>query len=90
VINDTIGGKAVVLVGNTKTRTVRAYEREEFIFTRDSDGVLKSQGGASWIEGEDGLVNATDQVLPRVAGHVAYWFAWNSYLGAESEIYSPQ
>ena len=89
VINDTIGGKPVVLLGNAKTRTVRAYERDAFEFIRDTDGVLKSQGGASWVEGEDGLVNATDQVLPRVAGHIAYWFAWNSYLGAESEVYEP-
>ena len=89
VINDTIGEKAVVLLGNAKTRTVRGYAREEFTFTRDTDGVLKSQDGASWIEGEDGLISATDQVLPRVAGHIAYWFAWNSYLGAESQIYDP-
>jgi hypothetical protein len=89
VINDTIGDTPVVLLGSAKTRTVRAYERGEFEFTRDADGVLKSQGGASWIEDEDGLINATDQVLPRVAGHIAYWFAWNSYLGAESEVYEP-
>jgi hypothetical protein len=88
VINDTIGGKPVVLLGNPETRTVRAYERGEYEFMRDVDGVLKSQGGASWIEGEDGLINATDQVLPRVAGHIAYWFAWDSYLGAQSEVYS--
>lgn len=72
-----------------KTRAVRAYERDAFEFICDTDGVLKSQGGSSWIEGEDGLVNATDQILPRVAGHIAYWFAWNSYLGAESEVYEP-
>lgn len=87
VINDTIGGKAVVLVGNAKTRTVRAYEREEFEFTRDADGVLKSQGGASWVQDENGLTNAADKTLPRVAGHIAYWFAWNGYLGAVSEVY---
>ncbi len=89
VINDTIGGKPVVLLGNPESRTVRAFERGEYEFKRDVDGTLKSQGGASWVEGEDGLTNATEQVLARVAGHIAYWFAWDNYLGAESEIYEP-
>jgi hypothetical protein len=89
VINDTIGDKPVVLLGNPESRTVRAFERGEYEFKRDVDGTLKSQGGASWVEGEDGLTNATEQVLARVAGHIAYWFAWDNYLGAESEIYEP-
>jgi hypothetical protein len=90
VINDTIGNKAVVLIGDPNTRTVRAYEREAFEFKRGTDNVLQSQGGASWIETEDALISATDQALPRVAGHIAYWFAWSNYLGATAEIYSPQ
>jgi len=90
VINDNIGGRNIVLLGNVETRTVRAYDREDFEFIRSPEGVLQSQGGASWLETEEGLVSATDQILPRVAGHVAYSFAWNSFLGAESEIYSPQ
>ena len=25
--------------------------------------------------------------LARVPGHISYWFAWDSYLGVESELY---
>ena len=89
VINDTIGDTPVVLLGNVETRTVRAYERGEFEFTRDAGGLLKSQDGATWIEEENGLISATDQMLPRIAGSISYWFAWNSYLGSQSEVYSP-
>lgn len=89
VINDTIGDTSVVLLGNVETRTVRAYERGAYEFTRSEDGLLQSQGGATWIEEETGLVSATDQVLPRMAGSISYWFAWDSYLGAKSEIYKP-
>lgn len=35
------------------------------------------------------MTSASGQKLPRVAGHIAYWFAWNSYLAAESELYEP-
>lgn len=90
VINDTIGGKPVVLIGDNNTRTVRAYEREAYEFHRGTDGVLQSQGNASWLETEDALISATDQILPRVAGHVAYWFAWNNYMGASAELYAEQ
>ena len=89
VINDSMAGSPIVLLGNAKTRTVRAYASDEFSFTRNADGILQSEDEVSWIETEDGLENPSGQVLPRIAGHIAYWFAWNSYLGAESEIYTP-
>jgi len=32
-------------------------------------------------------VGFKDVVRSRVAGHVAYWFAWDNYLGVESALY---
>ena len=87
VINDQIAGLPVVLIGNAKTRTVRAYERGEHEFALDGE-VLRAGGGGVWVLGEDSLSRGGVS-LPRVAGHIAYWFAWNNYLGAESEIYGP-
>ena len=27
------------------------------------------------------------RILPRVAGHIAYWFAWDNYVGDLGEVY---
>jgi len=87
VINDEIAGLPVVLIGNAnaKTRTVRAYRRDDQVFTLRGE-VLQSDDGQVWGIGEDNLTSTNDS-LPRMAGHIAYWFAWNNYLGLESEIY---
>ncbi|MEE9427129.1 MAG: DUF3179 domain-containing protein [Paracoccaceae bacterium] len=85
VINDEIAGVPVVLIGDAQTRTVRAYKRRERNFSRDSRGIISDDGGL-WAVSEDALISG-DISLPRMAGHIAYWFAWNNYLGAESEIY---
>lgn len=87
IINDNIAGKPLLLIGNSASRTVRAYERGEHVFERGSDGVLKSSDGRIWKETEEALIANLDQSLPRIAGHIAYWFAWNGYLANESEIY---
>lgn len=87
IINDTMGGKNIVLVGDADTRTVRAYQRDDQTFNAGSvDGVIKSEAG-DWKLSEDFLIGPNGEKLARVAGHVAYWFAWDGYLGVESELY---
>lgn len=86
VLNDGMLDTNLVLIGDAKTRTVRAYERGELLFQPDGKA-LKSGDGRVWQLGEDGLTSDDGQQLARVAGHVAYWFAWNGYLGAESALY---
>ncbi len=86
VINDAIGQTPLVLIGDAATRSVRAYERGGLAFTQAEDG-LRDQNGGIWSVDESGLIMG-DARLPRVAGHIAYWFAWNGYLGAESELYT--
>ncbi|MFV2002722.1 MAG: DUF3179 domain-containing (seleno)protein, partial [Paracoccaceae bacterium] len=85
VINDEIGGLPVVLIGNAATRTVRAYERGAISFALEGE-VLRSDAGGVWQIGEDALTDGINS-LPRLAGQISYWFAWNNYLGLESEIY---
>ena len=87
VINDNIADKPLVLIGDDKTRTARAYERGDLTF-KPTNGGLTSQDGTHWTLSEDALTAPDGRILPRVAGHIAYWFAWNGYLGAESELYS--
>ena len=81
-INDQAGFQNLVLIGDAKTRTVRAYDRGDLTFSED----LKA-GGAQWQMTEEALVSPDGKKAPRVAGHVAYWFAWAGYLGDRSEFY---
>ena len=74
----------VVLVGNSKTRTVRAYNRENFEFNDN----LETPDGKKWILTEDALVGYDNKKLKRLPGHIAYWFAWAGYLGEKSTLFT--
>lgn len=87
VINDRIGDRDVVLIGDEAGRTVRAYLRSGKEFAVSGKG-LQTGDGVLWGGTEDALA-AGDQSLARVAGHVAYWFAWSGYLGDTAELYQP-
>ena len=86
VINDAVADFPVVVLGNTDSRSARAYERGNLKFTMQS-GQLTSNDGAVWQIGEEALTAADGRTLARVAGHVAYWFAWDGYLGDGAELY---
>ncbi len=87
VINDAVGLSNVVLVGDASTRTVRAYDRGAHQFTWKNEQVTGP--GGVWQVSEAALVGPSGKRLPRMPGHVAYWFAWDGYLGAESDLYAP-
>jgi len=88
VINDRIGATPVVLVGQAGTRTVRAFARGDRQFTRGTNpGALRDENGQIWHMSEAALSGPQGQSAPRVAGHVSYWFAWDSYLGVRSDLY---
>ncbi len=86
VINDAVAGFPVVLLGQADSRTVRAYERGDQKFTGRT-GKLTSADGVEWQVGEDALLAPDGRSLPRVAGSVSYWFAWDGYLGDGAELY---
>ena len=86
VINDAVADFAVVLLGNADSRTARAYERGDLTFAMKA-GALRSNDGAAWQIGEEALTAADGRSLARVAGNVAYWFAWDGYLGDGAELY---
>ncbi|WP_171210430.1 DUF3179 domain-containing protein [Ruegeria sp. HKCCA5426] len=86
VINDAIDNKALVLVGNPDKRAVRAYERKSNQFTA-SDSGLVDQAGRKWTMTEEALIGPDGTRLPRVAGHISYWFAWDNYLGDAATVY---
>ena len=89
VINDSLGGREVVLIGSAETRSVRAYERGARHFEAGSDAAQLKGPGGTWRIEEEALVGPAGETLPRLPGHIAYWFAWDGYLGVKSELYDP-
>lgn len=87
VINDSVGATDVVLLGDAKTRTVRAYQRSGNTFRNGKKaGTLTGPGGI-WTISENFITGPAGEKLPRVPGHIAYWFAWDGYLGLDSALY---
>ena len=60
---------------------VRAYERgnETFSPTDDPD-VIMDADGREWQVGEAALTGPEGETLPRLGGHLAYWFGWFAFF----------
>jgi hypothetical protein len=87
VINDAVGSRPVVLIGDAETRSVRAYERGGRYFEAAAEDALLQGPGGLWQVTEAALLGPSGARLTRVPGHLAYWFAWDGYLGVQSELY---
>jgi len=87
VINDRVGGTTVVLVVEPGTLAVRAYERGDLEFRADQlevaagePSTLVDGSGTVWRITEDALVASDGRELPRLGGHLAYWFGWFTFF----------
>jgi hypothetical protein len=80
VINAAVGDLPVVLIGDAATRTVRAYGSGGREFAPGSDKAALVADGQSWQIEEDALVGPDGARLPRLPGHIAYWFAWQGFI----------
>lgn len=87
VVNDQIAETPLVLVGNAEGRTVRAYESGGRSFVAGASPRELKAGAETWKITEEALIGPDLQKLPRVPGHIAYWFAWDGYLGAKSDFF---
>jgi hypothetical protein len=82
VVNDSLGGVSLVIVAAAGTRTARAFERgpRQFRPGPQPAELVDSATGQIWSIEEDALVQrATGQRLPRLGGHLAYWFGWYAF-----------
>jgi len=80
VIHDRVGLRDVVLIGYAETETVRAYESGGRTFVAvEEDRSQVANEGALWTVTEDALTGPRGESLARLPGHVAFWFAWQSY-----------
>lgn len=87
VINDKAGILDLVLIGDAKTRTVRAYRSEGLQFRKGASAdAVTVEGGETWKVTEDSLVSPSGKQLARLPGHIAFWFAWSGYYGAKGEV----
>jgi hypothetical protein len=80
VINAQVGDLPVVLIGDAATRTVRAYESGGREFAAGSEPTEIIADGQIWHIAEDALVGPDGAHLPRLPGHIAYWFAWQGFV----------
>ncbi len=84
VINDRVGLTDVVVIGESRTRTARAYRRDGHEFTPGAKPTELRSGGQTWKITEDALVGPSNERLPRMAGHVAFRFAWSAFIGGDT------
>lgn len=91
VVNDRVGATNVVVVGKAETRSARAYERSALTFQSGSGlgELIETTTGTRWRVEEERLVEpTTGRTLPRVGGHVVYWFGWYAFY-PDAEVYAP-
>ncbi len=81
VLHDRVGALPVVLVGAPETETVRAFHSGGRTFRPGDDPKTLLTDEGAWTVGEDALTGPGGETLARLPGHVAYWFAWQSYMG---------
>jgi len=96
VTNDTIGETNLVLVTReTPEReffepggaAVRVYRADDQTFTpTDDPRIITDADGSEWTVTERALLGPDGEELPRVGGHLAFWFGWYAFF-PETEVY---
>ena len=85
VVNDELGGTALVIVTDAESGAARSYERgarsfEPYLVELGDDGprFLLDEGNNRWKVTEEALLNVEDPSLrlERLPGHMAFWFGW--------------
>lgn len=74
---DEVGGLPIVVVATADGEGGRSYESGgvPFASADPAAGTLTDTDGGVWTIREDSLLGPQGEVLPRVGGHNAYWFA---------------
>ena len=64
------------LIGET-----RAYERGRYAFSTSNESeTLTDEQNRPWQVTEEALVGPDGERLPRLGGHLAYWFGWFAFF----------
>lgn len=89
VVHDRVGDAHLVLLADPESGAVRAYRRGGHSFRRAEDGGLVDEEGRPWSLTETALeppAGAGLEPLPRLPGHVTFWFGWFGFF-PETEVY---
>ena len=90
IVNEVVGDLPVVLVADSRSGAIRAYERSERSFHWKEDDQLADDSGGIWSLTEEALTltNGGESVEPlnRLPGHVAFWFGWYGFY-PETEVW---
>ena len=78
LVQDRVGLQDVVLIGAASPPGVRAYDATGHRFSRAGGDTLMAEDGV-WQITEAALLGPQGLSLPRVPGHLAYWFAWAAF-----------
>ncbi len=79
VINDTVGGQELVIVGSSVWGTGRVYERDGRTFAEEGDS-LRDSDGALWSIGEEALALVDGaETLARIPSITSFWHGWFSF-----------
>ena len=80
IVNDRIGDLRIVLIGDSETRTVRAFLRDDVVIAATDDPGVVLADGKSLNVTEGGLIGEDGSLFERLPGHIAYWFAWQGFV----------
>ncbi|GJM41635.1 MAG: hypothetical protein DHS20C20_19170 [Ardenticatenaceae bacterium] len=73
----------------TSGAEIRAFARgEHSFFPGANDFELMDEDGRTWQVTEEALIDPDGETLPRINGHLAYWFGWFAFF-PETELYQP-
>ena len=83
VVNEVVGDLPVVLVADSRSGSIRAYERGERSFRWNDEDQLEDDRERAWSLTEEALTTTNDdgetEILKRLPGHVAFWFGWYGF-----------
>ena len=97
IVNDVVGGEAIVVLGSAVSEGARAYYRggRSFKLVPDDGGVqfgvpsvIADADGGTWRVTEEFLVNTADESekLARIPTHMSFWFGWFQFH-PDTELY---
>ena len=98
IVNDVVGGEAIVVLGSATSEGARAYHRGDRSFGLAPGGgegrrglplTITDADGGMWRVTEEYLVSAVDESvkLARIPTHMSFWFGWFQFH-PDTELYT--